>query len=215
MGKPSNVSAVIQGSIWGRLKVLSLNGCIATCSCVCGNIVHKKRYLLASGGVKSCGCLHKERAATLNYKHGMSNSRVKGYASREYGIWQAFRDRCNNKNRKDYHRYGGRGISYCPSWESFEVFLKDMGPAPIKSTLDRVDNSGPYSKDNCRWATRKEQACNRDTALVVTINNVKILARDVAASNGIKSNTFKSRYYKQGWTLEEACGVNKHRKEAK
>jgi hypothetical protein len=77
----------------------------------------------------------------------------------EYRTWCAMRHRCLFSNDINYARYGGRGITICKEWtESFQSFLKDMGPRPAGLSLDRKDNDGPYCKDNCQWATCKEQA---------------------------------------------------------
>ena len=101
-----------------------------------------------------------------NYKHGeigrLDGRRV---ASPEYMAWQHMRGRCMNPKSKDYPYYGGRGITVAARWEKFENFLTDMGRRPTpKHTLDRKNGDLGYSKQNCRWATRQEQARNRDYA---------------------------------------------------
>ena len=142
--------------------------------------------------------LNKSRAT-----HGRSNSRVKGYVDRTYGIWQAFRDRCNNPNRKDYKYYGGKGITYDPAWDSFEAFLADMGEAPEELTLDRIDGNKGYSKSNCRWATRNQQSYNSSRIKWVEIDGVTKSISDWIKAANINRTTYYKRI-KQGYTAKEA-----------
>src|SRR5437763_12606937 len=105
----------------------------------------------------------------------------------EYSAWAHMLQRCYNKKDKDYARYGGRNIYVCASWRNdFDNFYLDMGARPTKlHTLERIDNDKGYYPENCKWATRKEQALNRKSGRVITVNGVSKTAADWAKSIGV------------------------------
>ena len=119
-------------------------------------------------------------------------------------IWSYMKSRCLNKNNKSYHRYGGRGITIDPSWvNNFEQFYLDMGAPPDGMELDRIDNNGPYSKENCRWASVKEQSRNRRNNRPITINGETRLLVEWAEITGVNADKIYTRL-KAGYTPEEA-----------
>lgn len=124
------------------------------CKCDCGECRIVRSYELRKGRVKRCKhCkkkLHQEQLTT----HSMKGTSI-------YNIWMGIKARCLNPKNRAYKNYGARGISLSEEWKKFENFYKDMGDRPKGMQIDRINNDLGYYKENCRWATPKENCNNR------------------------------------------------------
>lgn len=129
------------------------------------------------------------------------------FMSPTYEAWINMRTRCRNKNTPDYHRWGGRGISICSEWDTFDRFYKDMGGRPKGMTLDRIDNGKGYYKENCQWADRNVQANNRRSNRIISFAGADLTVAQWARITGIKSNTIRSRLDIYNWPLEKALST--------
>jgi len=123
----------------------------------------------------------------------------------EYIIWCGMKTRCYNPNATNYEFYGGRGITICDRWkDSFVNFLADMGKKPFpEASIDRYpDPDGPYSPDNCRWASKKEQSQNSRKSRMLTYKGETLCLLDWAKRLGITHSTLRVRL--DQWTIEKA-----------
>jgi len=192
----------LTGQRFGRLIVLEKTikrknrNVVWKCLCDCGVIIFVRSDSLKSGITKSCGCFNKDRLKESNYKHGMHKTKI-------YKIWQTMMQRCYNQNNSAYHNYGGRGIKVCKRWHDFNNFYADLGDPEVGYSLDRIDNNGDYTPENCRWATRKEQARNRRSNKFLKYNGKIICLSEALEENGVKHDVFYHRI-RLGWSIEKA-----------
>ena len=122
---------------------------------------------------------------------------------RTYSSWAEMRQRCYNPNNVSYHNYGGRGVEVCEEWNDYKTFLLDMGVRPENMTLDRIDVQQGYYKDNCRWATPKQQLRNTRANRMISHNGLTKCLAEWAEEYGLKPVTLAKRI-REGWTMEAA-----------
>jgi hypothetical protein len=123
--------------------------------------------------------------------------------TKEFRAWVNLRKRCDDSKYQHFRLYGGRGITYCKEWEVFDSFFKDMGVAPIGTSLDRIDSNGNYCKSNCRWATPFTQGNNRRDNIILEYNGKKQTISNFSKEFGISRNVVRRRLQK-GWSTEKA-----------
>lgn len=155
--------------------------------CDCGNIYEGFRCNVVTGKIKACGCIPQKQWS----KHGLANKTA------EYRTWKGMRNRCNNPKATGYENYGGRGIKVCDRWNDFEQFLVDMGKRPIgRYSLDRIDNNGDYTPENCRWADDITQANNTRFSVKIEFEGENLTALEWSKKLNINRETILGRYYR-------------------
>ncbi len=162
--------------------------------CDCGNIGKSSRSNLIgrNSSVRSCGCLKRKATSKRNRTHGLSKTP-------EYEIWSGIKKRCFNSRYKDFKYYGGRGIGMSPRWNHFINFLKDMGKRPSKKHgVDRINNNGDYSPENCRWAIHETQMNNTRRNVYVSYMGKKMTMAQYAKAKGINYERARLKFHKNG-----------------
>lgn len=163
--------------------------------CDCGNTTVATLESVRGGLTKSCGCLRKDVTRARSLTHGHTVGRKSTPTIKSY---QHAKSRCTDINDPKWPSYGGRGITMCDAWlRSFEAFLADMGEAPAGMTIERKDNDLGYTPDNCRWATRADQAKNKQQTVWVEYAGARMCLKDFAKAIGVNYKTLhaKVRYH--------------------
>lgn len=181
----------LTGQRFGKLVAVAFerrNGYSAwRCVCDCGNEAVVLTSNLRGGNSKACVCSKK----LVRKTHGR-------YRHKAYTAWRCMRRRCLSPKASDYPNYGGRGISIDPRWDDIELFIEDMGSPPRgRATLERLEVNGPYTKDNCVWASRATQANNKR-------NSIKIEGEPLTEwckKHGMSYEVGRARHHK-GWPPE-------------
>lgn len=200
----------ITGQKFARLLVIGYsdkktkaNKRMVWCQCDCGSIKEQVAANLVSGMAKSCGCLVVESAKERFTKHGHRYHTL-------YNRYMSMLQRCYYVRSDEYKNYGARGITVCDDWkESFDKFSEDMGnPQFALASIDRIDNNKGYSKENCRWATKKEQSINRRNVTLIEYEGQTMCVSDWEEKLGFGSRTLRARLA-SGMSIGEAFTLPK------
>lgn len=168
------------------------------CRCDCGKRVTRLGKYLRSGEVKSCGCLHRQPMSGPRTTHGHSIGKI----SRTYSTWASMVQRCTNPKSTTWSKYGGKGITVCKRWLSFDNFLSDMGERPAGMSIDRINPRGSYTRSNCRWADSKQQGANQTKTRFITFQGRTLHLTAWAGELGINPSTLHGRLKR--WPAEIA-----------
>lgn len=212
MSKPIDLT----GERYGRLTVTKCIGkdkygrLMWRCQCDCGKESVVQSGNLRSGHTKSCGCLEDENRKIMGKisrkTHGETHTRL-------FNIWQSMLERCYT-NGIGLKNYGERGIFVCDEWREFQRFrdwAKETGYSETairgECTLERKNVNGPYSPENCRWATNKEQQNNRRNNFFITFRGKTQTLKQWTEELDLPYGTIRSRIKYLGWSIEDAFCV--------
>lgn len=204
MGTIKDLTGIKFGSLTVVGYIGKRNGkSVWRCKCDCGNETESMTSNLTRGLSTSCGCKRKktcsDRMKAINYKHGGSRTRL-------FRIWSGMKSRCFDKNDPAYPRYGGRGVKVCDEWKenfpAFQQWALSSGYSEVLS-IDRINVNGGYCPENCRWATREEQANNKRTNRFITYGGKTMTISQWERSLGYRRGLILVRL-KNGWSVERA-----------
>lgn len=181
------------GKKFGKLKVIEKivkgNRSFYECVCDCGNKKTTRGDSLTSGRTRSCGCLVMENSTVSNLSHDSSRTRL-------YRIYNKMKSRCYDSKNARFHRYGGRGIIVCQEWlEDFTVFKRWALENGYRDNLsiDRINNDGNYTPDNCRWATKLQQANNKSTNIKLIFKGKEMTLAEYCRLNNLAYDSTRTK----------------------
>src|SRR5262249_54487130 len=150
---------------------------------------------LHDGNTKSCGCFALDKSRSTGHANKLHGATVGYRPTKEYRTWQNIKKRCTVPTNPAYPNYGGRGIYICDQWiNDFTQFLSDMGKCPPDHSIERIDNDGPYSPDNCKWANRAEQSRNTRRNIWIDYEGRRWLMADLIRAYNLKRVKFQKLY---------------------
>jgi hypothetical protein len=194
MGKVKDIS----GEVFSNLLVLEFleiknTNSLWLCKCLlCSETTKVSKPNLLSGNTKDCGCKKSEKISNAIRTHGLSKTPT-------WNSW--FKMHRRIKEGEKHSKIYGQ-ITVCEEWDSFDTFLKDMGERPKGTSIDRIDNTKGYYKENCRWATPSVQCRNRGNNVMITHNGETLCAKDWGKKLGMCRSRI-SKKFKEGVSIEQ------------
>lgn len=208
----------LTGMKFTRLSVISEEGrtkhgsVLWRCKCECGNETLTTTNLLNMGKTRSCGCYMREKVAE-NMRIGQKKTKTHGMTKeRLYRIWIGMRARCTKANHHAYKNYGGRGITICVDWLTFQNFKNDMYESYLThaethgeriTTLERIDVNGGYNSENCKWIKLEEQASNRRNSRMLVYKGETLSLIEISRKYSISYDVLHKRL-ESGWSISDA-----------
>lgn len=174
--------------------------------CDCGNEVVLRKNTVTSGNTKRCSCCAAKRSAEASTVHG-------GVGTRLYREWAGIVQRCTNPKNTSWERYGAKGVTVCNEWRSFSAFREWAYANGYNDslTIDRINPNGNYEPSNCRWASVREQANNKQGTLWIEYGGERLQLSYWADRLGINYHTLYDRLYLHGWSVEKALTTSVRR----
>ncbi len=211
------IKTLLIGQRFGKLKVLGdgppkvyadgVSHRTSLCLCDCGTTKAILSHNIRRGLTISCGCMQREVTALRSTIHGFAKRKQ---THPIYRTWKGMWRRCTKPESDDWENYGGRGIVVCERWKSFSSFMEDMLPTWKPGfTIERVDNSKGYSKENCVWATRQDQNNNKRNVHPITFNGQTKTLVEWSSELGGNKALLHIRL-RRGWSIERAVSTPAH-----